>query len=350
MEEKYKHCPYCGEEILAVARKCKYCGEWLEDETVKSEVVISSSKEIIKEEMKEASQDKSIYSFFQYYFVDAFIIHYFDFKGKTSRKQYWLGVLTYSLLLLVTSCVGMMISETISLVIQSIVSLLFCIPGLALCVRRLRDIGKNPWWILISVVPIVGVIWILILMCKKGETKIEPVKNKTVDIVIWIISIVLFIVSMVVIFEGDKDVVDYSQSSEAELPVEVLDSESKDVVVLTSPTGIEWTVTPIQNEFVTTYKVHSKFGDITTLTENNNSLDFDIRDFDYNESKLFLLIGADGYGRAMQCRLVTVDLNSGKFEDGYGNADIHNIKLDKKYGIATLYDFDGDKVSEVSYK
>lgn len=29
MEEK-KRCPYCGEEILAIARKCKHCGEWLD--------------------------------------------------------------------------------------------------------------------------------------------------------------------------------------------------------------------------------------------------------------------------------------------------------------------------------
>ena len=25
-----KRCPYCGEEILSVAKKCKHCGEWLD--------------------------------------------------------------------------------------------------------------------------------------------------------------------------------------------------------------------------------------------------------------------------------------------------------------------------------
>lgn len=29
-----KNCPYCGEKILAVAKKCKHCGEWLEEKSV----------------------------------------------------------------------------------------------------------------------------------------------------------------------------------------------------------------------------------------------------------------------------------------------------------------------------
>ena len=30
-EKKTKECPYCGEEILATAKKCKHCGAWLEE-------------------------------------------------------------------------------------------------------------------------------------------------------------------------------------------------------------------------------------------------------------------------------------------------------------------------------
>ena len=35
--EETKRCPYCGEEILAVAKKCKHCGEWLEAKETEKE-------------------------------------------------------------------------------------------------------------------------------------------------------------------------------------------------------------------------------------------------------------------------------------------------------------------------
>ena len=40
---EFKNCPYCGEDILAVATKCKHCGEWL-DKTATSKVPFKPKK------------------------------------------------------------------------------------------------------------------------------------------------------------------------------------------------------------------------------------------------------------------------------------------------------------------
>ncbi len=45
MEQETMKCPYCGEEILAVAKKCKHCGEWLDEEEIEGEVVETEEEE-----------------------------------------------------------------------------------------------------------------------------------------------------------------------------------------------------------------------------------------------------------------------------------------------------------------
>ena len=39
-------------------------------------------------------------------------------------------------------------------------------PNQSIVVRRLRDIGKKWTWIFISLVPFIGFIWLIVLMCQ----------------------------------------------------------------------------------------------------------------------------------------------------------------------------------------
>ena len=43
------------------------------------------------------------------------------------------------------------------------------IPGLAVVVRRLHDVGKSGWFYLIAFIPLIGFIWLFVLMCTDGE-------------------------------------------------------------------------------------------------------------------------------------------------------------------------------------
>jgi hypothetical protein len=39
--EEVKRCPYCGEEILIAAKKCKHCGEWLNDNVPAARIAVA---------------------------------------------------------------------------------------------------------------------------------------------------------------------------------------------------------------------------------------------------------------------------------------------------------------------
>lgn len=42
------------------------------------------------------------------------------------------------------------------------------IPSIAVAIRRLHDIGKSGWMLLLALIPIIGGIWLLVLMIKEG--------------------------------------------------------------------------------------------------------------------------------------------------------------------------------------
>lgn len=56
MEQETKRCPYCGEEILAVAKKCKHCGEWLDKEAIRTERI---DKKDTEQNLNRSSKDDS---------------------------------------------------------------------------------------------------------------------------------------------------------------------------------------------------------------------------------------------------------------------------------------------------
>ena len=94
---------------------------------------------------------------------------YAQFTGRSRRKEYWEFFLVNIIISAVLSAlfivpkIGMIFA-----VVSLLYSLAVIIPGLALCVRRLHDVDK-PWtWIFISFVPLIGSIWLIVLLAKKG--------------------------------------------------------------------------------------------------------------------------------------------------------------------------------------
>lgn len=89
---------------------------------------------------------------------------YATFDGRSRRAEYWLFVLFQILLALVLVLAGA--EETI---LMTAVWLGLIIPNCALGVRRLHDIGLSGWFYLLSLIPIVGGIFMLVCALIPGD-------------------------------------------------------------------------------------------------------------------------------------------------------------------------------------
>jgi uncharacterized membrane protein YhaH (DUF805 family) len=113
---------------------------------------------------------------------------YVDFSGRSQRKEYWM----FLLFIIISSLVLGTLDSVLGLGggtshynyggdgsygaggsmhggwLSNIFALAILIPSLAVGVRRLHDLDKSGWWLLLNFIPLVGFIIVLVWNCTEG--------------------------------------------------------------------------------------------------------------------------------------------------------------------------------------
>lgn len=110
------------------------------------------------------------------WFIKAFR-QYADFGGRASRQEFWMFVLFNLLLAMAWAFVAGLLTglfggsfdqESRLMFMYKLIAIYYAVttvPAMAVGVRRLHDTGRSGWWMLIGLVPLVGGIWLIVLMC-----------------------------------------------------------------------------------------------------------------------------------------------------------------------------------------
>ncbi len=106
---------------------------------------------------------------------------YVDFSGRSRRKEYWMFFLFNVIFAIAAMVLDNLLGTAHPLlgygIIYGLYALAVLIPGLAAGVRRLHDVGKSGWMLLVALIPLVGAIWLLVLLVtdsNPGENKYGP--------------------------------------------------------------------------------------------------------------------------------------------------------------------------------
>jgi len=91
---------------------------------------------------------------------------YVEFNGRARRKEYWMFFLINFVIALALGVVDAVLGFGL---LGGLYALAVLLPSLAVTVRRLHDTGRTGWWILIGLIPLIGIIVILIFMVLEGQ-------------------------------------------------------------------------------------------------------------------------------------------------------------------------------------
>lgn len=91
--------------------------------------------------------------------------NYCNLEGRASRAEFWWFFLFSLVLGVICSFFG-----KFGTILSYIISIALLLPNLGLSVRRLHDINKSGWLVLLGLIPIVGTIILIIWLAKVGDT------------------------------------------------------------------------------------------------------------------------------------------------------------------------------------
>ncbi|NDD30514.1 MAG: DUF805 domain-containing protein [Proteobacteria bacterium] len=96
-----------------------------------------------------------------------------NFGGRSRRREYWMFVLFQALVMFAVSAVCAFAASATHINalagLPGLLALLLILPGFAVAIRRLHDVGKSGWYLLVNLVPLIGSLWFLLLMVRDSE-------------------------------------------------------------------------------------------------------------------------------------------------------------------------------------
>ncbi len=93
---------------------------------------------------------------------------YATFQGRARRSEYWWFYLFFVLVYGAAAAVDVALGNELPILALIVLAALF-FPLMAAGVRRLHDTGRSGWWVFISLVPIIGGIWLFVLTVLDSE-------------------------------------------------------------------------------------------------------------------------------------------------------------------------------------
>lgn len=115
------------------------------------------------------------------YLLDPLVKHYADFSGRANRKQFWLYALWLCVVYIVIGILSAALGEKAGNAVIALVGLALLVPNLAMIVRRLHDTDRSGWWVLISLLPLIGGLILFVFEVLPGTPGENRFGNQPLD-------------------------------------------------------------------------------------------------------------------------------------------------------------------------